>query len=735
MTESELGKIEIIAGPLVIENFKVLYGANYFSGNQVIRFRINLNQYGEIKTNQIQDFLDKLASLIPSLYHHHCSPGRPGGFFERVAEGTLLGHVMEHVAIELQTLAGMDVGFGKTRSTKQEGVYNVVFRFFDQIAGVYAGKAAINIINSILNNSPINIENIIADLVQIREKRLLGYSTQAIVDEAAKRNIPYLRLDKYNMVQLGTGKYRKIIRATITGKTSLIAVETTDNKYLTNSILKELGVPVPRRIVTSDVAEVIHFQKHIQKPIVIKPIVGSKGKRISIGLQSESTIREAFKWAFEIDNDVIAQEFIEGDSYRVLIIDNKFAAAVRLQPPFVIGNGIDTIEHLIAQINLEEGRQIGEKGKLAMVEIDEDTLKILELKGYHLQSILAEGEKLVLKNSENLRLGGKSFDVSEVINPYNIFVCERISKILHIDVAGIDIISKDISKALNENDACIIEVNSAPDFKMHIEPTEGEKREVQKLFLDMLFPRKMKTQVPIVSITGSHGKTMLANLLHFCLKMNGLKIGLLNSNGLYIDGFQIKKDDLINSRNHGIILKDPTIDCAIFEVPVETILEFGIAYEYAGIGIVLNLDESKKEYYEYDHIRDIDDIAYAKSVVAEQVLDSGYSILNIDNKLIFEMTERLYNKAFFISSNPMNPNLIKHLQKKGKSVVMDTDGIVLYESGNRHLVFSLAETHALLPRFDNLPEVLMSAIAGLHIFKISVSEIQNSINLFSNVIK
>lgn len=712
-SDFQLSEIKVIDGPIKVESIKVLSGANYFSGEPVIRFRINLCDYAEVYTNQIDGFFERLKESVPSLIEHHCSPGRRGGFFERILEGTLLGHVMEHVAIELQTLAGMYVGFGKTRITKKEGVYNVVFRFFDEVAGIYAGKASVNLINSILINQKYEISDIIRNLIHIRESRMLGFSTQAIVNEAKKRKIPTLRLDKYNLVQIGTGKYRKIIRATITGKTSLIAVETTDNKFLTNSILNELGVPVPNRIISSDVNEILNFQTLISKPIVIKPVIGSKGNRVSIMLTNTDEITKAFDWAKEYDKDVIAQEFITGDSYRILVIDHKFEAAVKLEPPYIIGNGKNSVLELINELNSNPIREIGDKGKLSKIEIDDDTFKIMDIRGLTIDTILAVGEKLILKNSENPRLGGKSYDVTDKVHPYNKFVCERISKALFLDVAGIDLISEDISVAINMNNARIIEVNSAPDFKMHIMPTEGKSREVQKSFIDMLFPKRTKNHIPIIAITGTNNKSILANILKLAFKKRGKKIGMLTSDGLFIEDNCIAENNLNDVKNQQIILKDPTIDMAIMEIPVESILEYGLGYEYADYGIVLNIDE-KEDYYKYDHIRDLEDIAYAKSVVAEQVYDNGYTIINADSDFAGLLFDRIYSNAVLFTQEAQNNLVVKHINKGGLAFIKENNKIFIIEKGIKKEVCSLNNE-------EN--EAIIAAVATLYCNKFSIEEI------------
>ncbi|MBI5220102.1 MAG: ATP-grasp domain-containing protein [Bacteroidia bacterium] len=716
-----------VDGPVKIENISILNGANYFSAENVIRFRINLGEYDEIPTNKIPDFLEKLKQNLPTLYQHHCSLKKPGGFFERVKEGTLLGHVIEHIAIELQTLAGMNVGFGKTRISKIKGVFNVVFRFFDEIAGRYAGIAAVNIINSLLQDAPIDIKKIISDLIQIREERLLGFSTQAITGEAEKRGIPWLRLDKYNLVQIGTGKYRKIIQATVTGNTSLIAVEITDNKYKTASILSEYGVPIPNRIITDKVEDALAFFRKLKKPVVIKPAVGGyQGKRVSVNLKNEESVVNAFSWAAEFDEEVIVQQFVKGNTYRVLIIDFKFAAAVQLRAAHITGDGTTPIRTLIEKLNSEPVREIGDKGKLSKVEVDEETLKILELKGYNPDTILTAGEVIHLKNSGNMKLGAESADVSENIHPYNKFVCERISKILNLNVAGIDIISPDIATQVTENNACVIEVNAAPDFRMHLNPTYGEPRKVQEQYVDMLFPPGSESHIPIYSVTGSRGKTLTVKILRYCLGKQNLTVGAVCGDGIFVGDNRLKDDSGFDSANAALILKDPSVDYAVLETNVETVLQFGLGYKFADIGIVLNLDENKNEYYEYDHIKDIVDIAYAKSVVAEEVYENGFTVLNADHELICEMSERIYSKLIFISRNPENEFVQSHIKNGGMAVMLIEYKIFIIDKNTSAELLPIGQIPLVYSvREDYVTDCILASVAALYVAGISPDDIKN----------
>lgn len=730
--DTDLEKIKnysVLKGPVSVHDIKVLHGANYFSGGPVIRFRIDLGKFDEVFTNAIDGFYGKLKELVPSLYEHHCSPGVPGGFFQRVEEGTLLGHVIEHTAIELQTLAGMDVGFGKTRMTQKQGVYNVVFRFMDPVAGIYAGKAAVNLINSILNGKSFNVKLIIENLTRVREKRLLGFSTQAIVDEADNRGIPAIRLNKYNLVQLGTGKYRKLIRATITGNTSLIAVETADNKYRTTQILSELGVPVPDRTYSENPEDILDFWKKLKKPVVIKPGIGYQGKRVSINLNDKDKILSAFEFAHVFDEGVIVQEYIPGSVFRILVIDNKYVATAQVSPATIVGDGVKTIEELINDLNANPERESGDKGRLSLLEIDEDVLKILELLELNLKSVPESGQTIYLRNSGNLRMGGQSSDMTDEVHLFNRFLCERISRIMNFDVVGIDLISQDISKPLTENGGKVIEINAAPDFKYHLKPYEGLPRLVQKNFIDMLFPDEFPTRIPVFSVSGSKGKCLTVTILNKCLKANGFTSGVVSRNGLYVSDYCLKEGDVTDMKSVELILTDPTIDCAIIETPVETILNSGLGYKFADVGIILNLYENKEDYYNYDHIFDIEDIAYAKAVVAEEVYEKGFSILNADDPMILNMISRLYSIPVLFSENYENVPLREIVEAGGIGVVTDDSKIVVLHGTDRKEIAFINEIPILTEQPEKFVlQSVLAATAALYSYGISVEEIRNALS-------
>jgi len=719
----------IIEGPVRLLGHSVMFGANYYSGGPIVLLRIDLGQYDEVFTNEIPGFYDRLKSILPSLYDHHCSVGKKGGFLKRVEEGTLLGHVTEHTAIELQTLAGMDVAYGKTRESLQKGIYNVIFRFFDEDAGIFAGISALNLVNSVLLEKTFDVAPVIKRLVEIREEKLLGPSTQAIVDEASSRKIPHLRLDRYNLVQLGTGKYQKRIRATITSDTGFLSVETADNKHLTNMMLMDAGLPVPDSIITSDLKDVLSYNQKSVCPITIKPLEGYRGEGVTNNLKGEDDIKKAFLWAKTFDEKIIAQPTIDGNIYRLLVINYSFCAASKLVPPQVTGDGKRTVKQLIDDLNSIQNRGIGDKCRLSQIKIDDITLHILESKGLDSESVLPENEILVLKTSGSMRHGSSAVDVTDEVHEFNKFLAERAARAIGLNVAGIDIIAPNLKDSIFENQGKIIEINAAPDFRMHINPSVGRKRNVSKHLVDMLFPDPEKCRIPVISITGTAGKTVTAHLITHCLGMLGYNTGLTSTQGLYIGQRLLMEGDMTYPEHVSLVLKDPDIDIAVLETGKEGILRRGLGYEFADFGIVLNIYD---DHIGTDDIRYIEDLAYAKSVVAEQVYDSGYAVLSADYELVYEMRKGLYSSTAFFSRLGRTPQIIQALKKGHPAAFIENEGVVISHGPKEINLINLGEiplTYGSKAGFGL--ESILSCALTLYLMGISAKDISQCLKSFT----
>ncbi|WP_284461264.1 cyanophycin synthetase, partial [Chryseobacterium sp.] len=569
-----------------IEKIQALRGPNIWSirRKKLIQMRLDLEEMENYPTNKIDGFRERIEKLIPSLMTHRCSEGVEGGFFHRVETGTWMGHVIEHIALEIQTLAGMDVGFGRTRETKTPGVYNVVFNYIEENAGIYAAEEAVKIALALIEGKEYDMNACIHKLKEIRERVRLGPSTGSIVEEAASRKIPWIRLGTNSLVQLGYGVNQQRFQATITGKTSSIAVDIACNKELTKRMLHDAAIPVPIGDLVVDEEDLNIVIKKIGYPIVLKPLDGNHGKGSSINVNDWESAKIGLEHAQKYSKKVIVEKYITGYDFRVLVIDNKMVAAARRVPAHVVGDGELNIHELIEKENKDPRRGYGHENVLTEIEVDKDTLELLEKLQYTLETIPQRGEVVYLKSTANLSTGGTSIDVTDMVHPENITMAERISKIIGLDVCGIDIMAENLTQPLKESGGAIIEVNAAPGFRMHLAPSEGLPRNVAAPVVDMLYPQGKPFTIPIIAVTGTNGKTTTTRLISHIVKSNGHRVGFTTSDGIYIQNTMLSKGDTTGPLSAEFILKDPTVEFAVLETARGGILRSGLGFSQCDIG-------------------------------------------------------------------------------------------------------------------------------------------------------
>src|SRR3954466_16098006 len=488
-----------------IENVNVLNGPNYWSikRQQLIVMTLDLEELEELPTNKIPGFHERIKALLPSMITHRCSEGVEGGFFIRVHDGTWMGHVIEHIALEIQTLAGIEAGFGRTRGTGKHGQYHVVFAYGTPQSGKYAGYAAVRIAEALVAGQPYNLQTDMERIRELWEEEKLGPSTGAIVEEAVSRNIPFLRLDGGAYVQLGYGKKQQRIEASITCRTSNIAVDVAGCKLRTKKVLDENYIPVPHGKIITREEELKEVVEELGFPLVIKPSDANHGKGVTTNLYDYNSCVTAFMFAKQFANTVIIEQYIEGYDFRVLLINCKFVAAAKRSPAHVTGDGVHNIEQLIIMENSNGLRGNGHSNVLTKIPMDETTVSNIREAGYAMDHVLAEGQILYVRKTANLSTGGTAENVSEAVHPDNIKLFERAARVIGLDICGLDIIAKDLAVPLKGNRGCIIEVNAAPGFRMHLAPTVGAPINVASPVVDMLFPHNENGRIPIVAITGT----------------------------------------------------------------------------------------------------------------------------------------------------------------------------------------------------------------------------------------
>ncbi len=656
---------------------QTLRGPNYWSIRcpKLIVVRLDLEDLAESPSNEISGFYEGLVAALPSLVEHFCSPGCRGGFLSRVQEGTMMGHILEHVALELQTLAEMPVGFGRTRETADSGVYQVVFEYEHEEAGRYAARAAFRLCESIIETGhypAAELQKDLDDLRELRSQAELGPSTSALVKEAESRNIPWSNLDVRGILQLGTGRFQQRVQASLTSHSNILGVELACDKENTKKILADAGVLVPR-------GTVIYYLRELEDaidslggyPIVIKPLDGNHGRGITINITSWEQAEAAYEQAREVSSGVIVEHYYAGRDHRILVINHKVVAVAERVPAHVIGNGKDTIEALVSLENCDPRRGEGHDNLLTKIKLDSNTDALLEQQGYSLDSILESGKTCYLRATANLSTGGTAIDRTDEIHPETVWIAERVSKIIGLDIAGIDLVTTDISKPMEEVDGVIVEVNAAPGLRMHIAPSQGVPRNVAGPVLDMLFPPGSPSSIPIVAVTGTNGKTTTTRLAAHIFSQAYETVGFTTTDGIYLGKHLIERGDTTGPQSAQMILQDPTVDLAVLETARGGLLRSGLAFKQCDVGIVLNV---AADHLGLGDINTLDQLAKLKGVIAEAVHADGYAVLNADDERVAAMADHVRGKVAYFSMDPENPLVKSHVNRGGIAAI--------YEKGN-----------------------------------------------------
>ncbi len=653
-----------------ILDIKVMKGPNYWSNkrHKLIVMRLDLEDMEQKPTNKIPGFGERLQKMFPTMMEHRCSEGVEGGFFSRVKDGTWMGHVIEHIALEVQTLAGMDCGFGRTRETSTKGVYHVVFSYFEENAGVFAAKSAVRIAEALIAGTEYDLAKDIQELREIREKERLGPSTGSIVDEAVKRKIPWIRLNKHSLVQLGYGKNQKRIQATVASTTSNIAVEIACDKEDTKNLLDAAQIPVPKGYVVYDEDDLKSTIDKIGYPVITKPLDGNHGKGVTTNLRNWEDSVIGMNAAKKYSRAVICEKYITGRDHRVLVINYKFVAAALRTPAAVIGDGKSSIQQLIDKVNSDPRRGYGHEKVLTAIKVDDQTENILVKLGYTLETVLKKNEELWLKPTANLSTGGTATDVTDLVHPTNVFMCERIARIIGLDICGIDIMADDLTNPITENGGAILEVNAAPGFRMHLDPTEGIGRNVAEPVIDMLYPPGVSARIPIIAISGTNGKTTTTRLIAHIVKQMGIKVGFTTTEGVYIQNQMMMQGDCTGPVSAEFVLKDPTVEFAVLESARGGILRAGLGFHNCDMAVVTNI---APDHLGLQGIDTLEQLARAKAVVAKSVFPEGYVILNADDDLVYKMREEVDCKVALFSMDENNPRIKEHAANHGISCVYE----------------------------------------------------------------
>jgi cyanophycin synthetase len=671
-----------------IVSTNVYVGPNVYAHFPVIRHVLDLGKLEDWPTGRLGDaFVGPLLELLPGLHEHGCSYREPGGFVRRMheEEGTWLGHVMEHVAIELQNVAGSPVTFGRTRSIDgSHAHYNMVFQYLDAEVGREASRLALDLIHSLLPDDLKPEEAPAADwdfdeerdeFIRYAQARAFGPSTASLVKAAEERDIPWIRLNRASLVQFGHGRYQQRIQATTTTRTSNIAVELAGDKEETNNILRNLGLPVPTQRLVRRAADAVRAAERIGYPVVVKPLAGNHGRGVSIDLKTPGEVEVAFEKAREHGRSIIVESYIDGYDHRLLVVNGKLVAAAKRMPGHVVGDGKHTIEELVDIVNSDPRRGVGHEKVLTRLEFDHQAERLLEQRGYDHDTVPPEGEIVYLRSTGNLSTGGTAIDVTDIMHPDNREMAERTIKAIGLDIGGVDFLTKDITESYRDAGGGICEVNAGPGFRMHVAPSEGTPRDVAGPVLDMLFPPDAPSRIPIAAVTGTNGKTTTSRMLAHILKMSGKTVGLTSTDGVYIDGKLSVPGDMTGPVSAKIILRDPSVDAAVMETARGGLLRGGLGFQTCNVACCINVSA---DHLGLRGIETLEQLAEVKRVPIEVATDAA--VLNADDVNCLQMADYTDAKTVcYVTMNPGHPLVKKHIRAGGMAFVLE-------EGMNGHMI-------------------------------------------------
>ena len=723
---------------------RVYQGPNLYAHFPVMRLKIQLGPLEDHPSATLPGFVDALLRLLPTLHEHTCSHGVAGGFVRRLQEdgGTWMGHVLEHVAIELQNLAGARVSFGKTRTSGPHGEYHVVFQYEEARVGEAVAALAIRLLHHLLPQDLVPDAQIDAefsfpqeldDLIRQAQRRALGPSTASLVRAAEARGIPWLRLNDQSLVQFGYGKHQKRIQATVTSETRHIAVEIASDKQETNRILGDLGLPVPRQELVYSVEDAVKLAKRMGFPVVVKPLNANHGRGVAINLTTEAQVRDGFDKAREHSRAVIVESYITGFDHRMLVINGELVAVAKRVPGHVVGDGTHTIAELVERINQDPRRGVGHEKVLTRLEFDHQAERLLEQAGLRHDSVLASGTVCYLRSTGNLSTGGTAIDLTDQVHPDNAEMAIRAAGAIGLDVIGVDFLTADITRSYKEVGGGICEVNAAPGFRMHVAPSEGKPRDVASKVIDMLFPPGTPTRIPVAAVTGTNGKTTTARMLAHIHKLRGEIVGLTTTDGVYINGQRTVEGDMTGPISAQMVLRDPSVTVAVLETARGGLLRAGLGYKEPDVACCLNVTE---DHLGLGGIDTLEQLALVKRIPIEVARDAV--VLNADDDRCLKMAD--YSQAkhvWYVTMNPSHDLVREHIRAGGKAVALEAgingQMIAMYDRGAHipllwtHLIPATLEGKAL----HNVQNAMFAA-AMAYAMGVKLDDIRHGLRTFDN---
>src|SRR5687768_2180426 len=687
--------IRLDPNELEVTRIRALRGPNYWRLAPVIACDVRLGALEKITSDEIPGLNDRLVEAIPSLQLHQCTRGHPGGFVERLKEGTHIPHILEHLTLELQSMIGNEVAFGRVVPSGDEGVWWLIVEYQEERVGVQAMKDAVRIMRACIAGEDFDLDSIIDDLLSLFESSRLGPSTGAIVEEARRRGIPVRRLNNYSLVQLGLGKNLHRIQATLTDSTSAIGVEIAQDKDDTKRVLENIGLPVPKGDVARTPEGALEVADEIGYPVILKPLAANHGRGISGRCADADALRAAWERSSAYGSRIVVEQFAEGRDHRVLVVNGKVVAAAERVPAHVVGDGTRTLAELIAKANEDPRRGVGHTKMLTRIPTDARTLEYLARVGRTMQTVPTEGEMVALAATANLSTGGTSIDRTDEMHPDNVTACEMAAGVIGLDIAGIDVLTPDISIPFRENNSVIIEVNAGPGIRMHTHPAEGRARNVAAPIVDMLYPPGVEATIPVIAVTGTNGKTTVTRLIAHLFRVTENTVGFTTTDGTYLGNRLVIEGDMTGPFSANIILSNPTVDIAVLETARGGILRAGLGFDECDVGVVLNVSA---DHLGLRGINTIEQLADVKGVIAAVVKREGHAVLNADDPLVYAMRDRTPGDIVLFSTKPEGESaeFEQHLLRNGIGARIEKDTFVIRRGRLRIPIASVREVPLML---------------------------------------
>lgn len=691
---------------------KALEGRNIHSHRPVVEMVLELDDHTRRSTKEIPGFTQRLVEVLPQIKNHHCSLGRPGGFIERLKDGTLLGHVVEHVALELQSMAGMSCRYGKTRLVAPPSTYQVVFEYCAKESALFIARAAVEIVSAMAKGNTPEIEPVLKKARQIADRTELGPSTRAIARAAEARGIPVVRLDGQSLLELGYGKYAKKVEASITQATSCISVDICRDKVLSKRMLEESGIPVPLGGVANNGHEALEVACGIGYPVALKPFDGNQGRGVSLNLKCDGEVRAAYKLASRYNTKVLVETYIKGNHYRALVVGNRVVACSQRIPAHVTGDGVHSIKELIDLVNEDPQRGNGHEKPLTKIHVDPVVLMVLARQNLGLNDVPSLGEIVYLRDNANLSTGGVALDATDELDSDNAVVIIRAVQAIGLDVAGVDLVTQDIARPMLQTGGALIEVNAAPGLRMHLYPWEGKSRDVATAIVDHLFPAGAKSRIPIVAVTGTNGKTTTCRIIAHIAGLEGTNVGLALTDGVYLGTRRILEGDNAGPRSARLLLRDPQVELAVLETARGGIIQGGLAFDWCDVAVVTNI---APDHLGLEGIETLEDLSWVKGLVAESVSPEGYLVLNADDAPCVGMGDRTRASIVYASMNPDNLVVKRHIAQGNMALFLRDGVIVVHEKGKEWNLIALKEVPSTLQGIaqHNVQNCLLAAAATL----------------------